>query len=47
MTYFSGDFGRRGGDRCLSVEIVSYYYLNVIKKTKTLSCVSSIVKFPV
>ena len=31
MTYFSGNFGRRGGDRCLSVEIVSYYYLNVIK----------------
>ena len=31
MTYFSGDFGRRGGDRCLSVEIVSYYCLNVIK----------------
>ena len=31
MTYFSGNFVRSGGDRCLSVEIVSYYCLNVIK----------------
>ena len=31
MTYFSGNFVRSGGDRCLSVEIVSYYFLNVIK----------------
>ena len=31
MTYFSGNFVRSGGDRCLSVEIVSFYRLNVIK----------------
>ena len=31
MTYFSGNFVRRGGDRCLSVEIVSFYRPNVIK----------------
>ena len=31
MSYFSGNFGRRGGNRCLSVEIVSNYCLNAIK----------------
>ena len=31
ITYVSGNVVRSGGDRCLSVEIVSYYCLNVIK----------------
>ena len=31
MTYFSGNFVSSRGYRCLSVEIVSYYCLNVIK----------------